>query len=91
MKAVLVIDGIPDDFSIDNLCAYFKLLNYSDGNMKEVGLEGKIKLEPYKEAISKEWIVDWLTKQHIPASHTCDDYYAVEMMLEDWEKENETN
>lgn len=40
-------------------------------------------------SIPIEWIVDWLTRQHIPASHTCDDYYAVEMMLDDWEKENE--
>lgn len=43
------------------------------------------------DAIPIEWIVNWLTKQHIPATHTCDDYYAVEMMLEDWEKENENN
>lgn len=42
------------------------------------------------EAIPIEWIVGWLTKQTIPALHTCDDYEAVEMMLDDWEAENET-
>ena len=45
--------------------------------------------KPRVRAIPIEWIVNWLTKQTIPAQHTCDDYYAVEMMLEDWEKENE--
>ena len=40
------------------------------------------------EAIPVEWVVNWLTRQHIPATHTCDDYYAVEMMLDDWRKEN---
>ena len=80
MKAVLVIDGIPDNFSIDNLCAYFKLLNYSDGNMKEVGLEGKIKLEPYKEAIPKEWIKRYVRKN--PSLKI-----FIDIMLMDWEKE----
>ena len=47
--------------------------------------------KPYHKAIPIEWIVGWLTKQHIPATHTCDDYYAVEMMLEDWEKEDGLN
>ena len=41
------------------------------------------------EAIPKEWIINWLNKQTIPAFHTCDNYEAVNMMLEDWEKENE--
>jgi hypothetical protein len=45
--------------------------------------------EPKVEAIPIEWIVNWITKQTIPATHTCDYYEAVEMMLEDWEKENE--
>lgn len=43
------------------------------------------------EAIPKEWIINWLTKQTIPALHTCDEYEAVSMMLDDWEKENEIN
>lgn len=47
--------------------------------------------QPTVEAIPIEWIVNWLTKQTIPATHTCDDYEAVEMMLDDWEKENEAN
>ena len=46
-------------------------------------------IAPTVEAIPVEWIVGWLTKQTIPATHTCDDYDAVEMMLEDWEEENE--
>lgn len=49
----------------------------------------RIDAMPTVKAIPVEWIVDWLTRQHIPASHTCDDYYAVEMMINDWEKENE--
>ena len=44
---------------------------------------------PTVDVIPIEWIVGWLTKQTIPATHTCDYYDAVEMMLDDWEKENE--
>ncbi len=47
--------------------------------------ENQIEKMPTVDAIPVKWIVDWLTKQHVPATHTCDDYYAVEMMLEDWE------
>ena len=43
---------------------------------------------PTVKAIPIEWIINWLTKQTIPALHTCDDYDAVNMMLNDWEKEN---
>ena len=46
---------------------------------------------PTVEAIPIEWIINWLTKQNIPALHTCDDYDAVNMMIDDWEKENETD
>lgn len=45
--------------------------------------------EPTVKAIPIEWIINWLTKQTIPALHTCDDYDAVNMMLDDWENENE--
>lgn len=45
----------------------------------------------HKKMIPIEWIVNWITKQTIPATHTCDDYEAAEMMLDDWEKENEAN
>ena len=58
---------------------------HTEGITSKLGIE----MQPTVEAIPIEWIVDWLTKQHIPATHTCDDYYAVEMMLDDWEKENE--
>ena len=44
---------------------------------------------PTAKAIPKEWIINWLTKQTIPALHTCDEYEAVNMMLDDWEKEND--
>jgi hypothetical protein len=47
--------------------------------------------QPVVEAIPKKWIINWLTRQTIPALHTCDNYEAVNMMLDDWEKENETN
>jgi hypothetical protein len=44
------------------------------------------------EAIPIEWIINWLNKQTIPALRTCDDdYEAVNIMLDDWEKENEQN
>lgn len=49
---------------------------------------------PTVEAIPIEWIIDWLNKQTIPALRTCDDYEAVKavnMMLDDWEKENEAD
>ena len=49
----------------------------------------KINDMPTVKAIPIEWIIKWLTKQTIPALHTCDDYDAVNMMLDDWEKENE--
>ena len=48
----------------------------------------QVNMQPTVEAIPKEWIINWLTKQTIPALHTCDDYDAVNMMLDDWEKEN---
>ena len=47
--------------------------------------------QPTVKAITVEWIIDWLTKQTIPALHTCDDYRAVEKMLDDWEAENEAD
>ena len=45
--------------------------------------------EPVVKAIPIDWIVNWLTKQTIPSLHTCDNYEAVNMMLDDWEAENE--
>ena len=66
-----------------------RILGYTDVNAALKLQMMKIVDAPTIEAIPIEWIVDWLTKQHIPATHTCDDYYAVEMMLGDWEKENE--
>ena len=47
-----------------------------------------INMQPTVDAIPIEWIINWLTKQTIPALHTCDDYDAVNMMLDDWENEN---
>lgn len=51
--------------------------------------KGDIFININNNAIPIKWIIDWLTRQHVPATHTCDDYEAVEMMLDDWEKENE--
>lgn len=51
--------------------------------------EWAIKDAPTVEAIPIEWIVNWLTRQTVPATHTCDDYEAVEMVLNDWEEEND--
>jgi len=58
---------------------------------KEATAEKIDELFPTVDAIPKEWIINWLTKQTIPALHTCDYYEAVDMMLDDWEKENESN
>lgn len=44
--------------------------------------------QPTVEAIPVDWIIDWLTKQSIPATSYGIDYSAVEKMLDDWEKEN---
>ena len=67
---------------------------YKENWMRCSGIEAQgawksdIDKVPTVKAIPIEWIVDWLAKQHIPAAHTCDDYYAVEMMLDEWEEEN---
>lgn len=55
--------------------------------------KGATEMDYYRalDVIPIKWVVNWLTKQTIPATHTCDDYEAVEMMLDDWEKENESN
>lgn len=45
--------------------------------------------QPTVEAIPIEWITNWLTKQTIPATSYGIDYSAVELMINDWEKENE--
>lgn len=44
---------------------------------------------PTIKAIPYEWITNWLTKQTIPATSYGIDYSAVELMINDWEKENE--
>lgn len=56
----------------DTICYVMEEIEYADTELTV-------------EAIPVEWVIAWLTRQHIPATHTCDDYYAVEMMLDDWE------
>lgn len=59
--------------------------NYTINELKEIREENM----PFTKAIPIEWIVDWLTKQTIPATSYGLDCSAIHKMLDDWEKENE--
>jgi hypothetical protein len=47
-------------------------------------LQRLLNFQPTVDAIPIEWIVNWLNKSN---RHYCD----VDLMLDDWEKENESN
>lgn len=61
------------------------------GRIKEcIAFSTDIEKTPTVKAIPIEWITDWLAKQTVPATSYGIDYSAVDKMLEDWERENES-
>lgn len=46
MKAILVIDDIPESIFAENISIEYKLIYYPDGHLKELGIHGKQLLKP---------------------------------------------
>lgn len=49
MKAVLVIDDIPEGLFTEKVSIKYQLIYYLDGHMKELGIHGKEILKPMPE------------------------------------------
>ena len=49
MKAILVIDDIPEEYFAETISIKYELIYYPDGHMKELGIHGKRRLRPMPE------------------------------------------
>ena len=77
MKAILIIDDIPEEWFKDNLSCTFQLLYYPNGEMKELGISGKHHLKPLPQkkdiniAEKKKGFYEIYTKNYVQGWNEC--------------------